>query len=71
MPDAFLTASEVAELLRLNVETVYILAQKGELPGAKVGGQWRFLSSDVTRWFRARTQQHHDKDDDPNMQGRY
>ena len=68
MSDVFLTASEVAKLLRLNVETVYALAQKGELPGAKVGGQWRFLSSDVTRWFRARAQQLHDKDDESYIQ---
>jgi excisionase family DNA binding protein len=59
MSDSFLTASEVAELLRLNVETVYALAQKGELPGAKIGGQWRFLASDVARLFRTRVSQYH------------
>ncbi len=62
MSDVFLTASEVAEFLKLNVETVYALAQKGELPGAKIGGQWRFLESDVTDWFRARTLQQHGGD---------
>lgn len=71
MPDVFLTASEVAELLRLNVETVYSLAQKGELPGAKIGGQWRFLSSDVTRWFRSRAQRHRDGGEDQHVQAHH
>ena len=68
MSDSFLTASEVAELLRLNVETVYALAQKGEHPGAKIGGQWRFLASDVTRWFRARALQDRHRDEDSQIQ---
>ncbi|BCM88689.1 hypothetical protein IAD21_00531 [Abditibacteriota bacterium] len=43
-PDAqTLTISEVAHLLRVNVETVRRLAEKGEIAGAfKVGGSWRF-----------------------------
>lgn len=51
MPEAFLTASEVAAFLKLKVDTVYILAQQGKLPGTKVGGQWRFMESHIIRWF--------------------
>lgn len=37
------TLSEVAQLLRVNVETVRRLAERGEIAGAlKIGGQWRF-----------------------------
>lgn len=57
MTPAFLTAREVAKLLKLNVETVYALAHKGEIPGTKIGGQWRFLEADLTQWFRTQTQQ--------------
>ncbi len=53
MSVAFLTASEVATLLKLNVYTVYLLAQQGKLPGSKVGGQWRFMESHVIRWFES------------------
>ncbi len=56
MSEAFLTASEVAELLKLKVDTVYALAGQGKLPGAKIGGQWRFVESQVRQWFEARTQ---------------
>ena len=40
--DDILTISEVVEFLKVAHKTVYALAQKGELPGFKVGGQWRF-----------------------------
>lgn len=57
MSHGFLTPSEVAELLKLNIDTVYILVNKGELPGAKIGGQWRFDESTIRSWFEARTQE--------------
>ncbi len=45
-----LTAKEVAKLLRLSRKTVYKLARSGDLPGVKVGAQWRFSSKAVKRW---------------------
>jgi excisionase family DNA binding protein len=38
-----LTVHEVARYLKLPASTVYTLAQRGELPGCKVGRQWRFF----------------------------
>lgn len=37
-----LTLEEASELLRLGAGTVRRLAQRGELPGRKLGQQWRF-----------------------------
>lgn len=54
MNEQFLTASEVAELLKLNPETVYNLIAKEDLPATKVGGQWRFLESEIHEWFESR-----------------
>jgi excisionase family DNA binding protein len=42
MTSDIMTASELAEYLRLNEVTIYRLAQDGKLPGLKVGRQWRF-----------------------------
>jgi excisionase family DNA binding protein len=42
MNDDILTIPEVAELLRIAEKTVYTLAQRGEIPAFKLGGQWRF-----------------------------
>ncbi len=40
--EKLMTVDEVAEYLRLNSQTVSRMAQKGELPAAKVGREWRF-----------------------------
>ena len=52
--DEILTASEVASLLKLNVETIYTLIASQGLPAAKIGGQWRFIRSEVHEWLRLR-----------------
>lgn len=36
-----MTPEEVADYLRLNRETVYRNLRRGQLPGIKVGSQWR------------------------------
>lgn len=45
-PDV-LTVPEVSEFLRVSRETVYRLAQRGELRGRKIGRVWRFARDDV------------------------
>ncbi len=42
---------DLAEYLGLNRSTVYGMAQKGKLPGAKIGGSWRFKPEDVEEWI--------------------
>ena len=49
--DEILTLPEVAELLRIAEKTVYSLAQRGEIPAFKVGGQWRFKQADINSWI--------------------
>ena len=56
MTEPLLTASEVAQLLKLNVETVYTLIRTSGLPAAKIGSQWRFVESDLRRWVQVQTQ---------------
>jgi excisionase family DNA binding protein len=47
-----LTIRDVAVYLKLPVSTVYRLAERRELPGHKVGRQWRFHKSILDEWFR-------------------
>lgn len=54
MPKAFLTATEVAQLFRLHIETIYLLIAKEGLPAAKIGHRWRFEESKVRAWFQNR-----------------
>ena len=37
-----MTTKELAEYIKLNEKTIIKMAQNGELPGKKVGNQWRF-----------------------------
>ena len=55
MSDEILTLPEVAELLKVAEKTVYTMAQKGELPAFKVGGQWRFRRADLDAWIDMKT----------------
>ncbi len=45
--EEILTTSEVAVLLRVNVRTIYRLAEKGAIPGNKIGRSWRFIKKEV------------------------
>lgn len=52
--DKLLTLQEVASYLRLNRFTVYRMAERGELPGAKIARRWRFHQGDIRAWFEKR-----------------
>ena len=54
--DDILTLPEVAGLLKVAEKTVYGLAQKGDLPAFKVGGQWRFRRTAIDSWIEVKTQ---------------
>ena len=45
--DEVLTLKEVALLLKIAERTAYMMVQRGDLPGFKVGGQWRFRREDI------------------------
>lgn len=47
-----MTAREIAEYLRLDVATIYRLAQEGEIPGVKVGRSWRFKRELIDVWLQ-------------------
>ena len=46
-----LTVEQVAELLQVDPDDVSALADAGELPGRKIGDEWRFLRSAVLGWL--------------------
>lgn len=46
-----LTSVQLAELLQVEEEAVVELAESGELPGRKVGEEWRFSRSAVLAWL--------------------
>jgi excisionase family DNA binding protein len=46
-----MTLAHVAELLQSGEDTVQALAEKGELPGRRIGAEWRFARSAVLDWL--------------------
>jgi excisionase family DNA binding protein len=52
--DEILTVRQVSNLLKLHQRTVYKLAQKGMIPGWRLGKSWRFLKSEIMKHFEKR-----------------
>ena len=50
-PPPAMTVRDVATYLNVVEKTVYRLAKRGDLPGFKVAGTWRFKPSDVDEWI--------------------
>lgn len=54
MQHEIMTIEEVAQFLRVSERTVYDWAQKGEIPGGKLGTAWRFKRSEIEEWVDQR-----------------
>ena len=53
--DEVMTVAEVANYLKINERTVYSLAKKGEIPGIRLGRQWRFKKEAIDKIFAQRS----------------
>jgi len=49
--DDVLSLDEASQYLHIKRRTLYVLAARGAVPGAKIGGQWRFLRSQLLGLF--------------------
>lgn len=47
MTDMRITATELAEELRISVKTVYRMARDGDIPAERYGRTWRFITNEV------------------------
>jgi excisionase family DNA binding protein len=46
-----LTVDQAADLLQVEADDVRALADSGELPGRKIGEEWRFRRTAVLAWL--------------------
>lgn len=51
-----LTVAEVADFLRYSQQAVRLFAERGQLPGCKVGREWRFDRRAIFEICRPRVQ---------------
>ena len=49
--DSVLTIDELAAYLKISKSTLYKLAQKGDIPGQKIGKHWRFRKDIIDQWL--------------------
>lgn len=53
--DEVMTPSEVAALLKIHLKTVYKLAERGVIPGNRIGRIWRFDRSNILELVSSRS----------------
>lgn len=58
-----MTVKELSEYLRVHPSTIYKLLRRGELPGFRIGTDWRFNAEVIDRWCLERNM----KAGDPGM----
>lgn len=63
--EEIMTPSEVASLLKIHLKTVYKLAEKGIIPGNRIGRSWRFSRTDVLELVSTKSMGLADADDAP------
>ncbi len=51
MPDDIMDIRNAAKFLQIKERTLYRLVGEGEIPGIKVGGQWRFSKKCLEELF--------------------
>ncbi|HTW87056.1 MAG TPA: helix-turn-helix domain-containing protein [Candidatus Binataceae bacterium] len=45
-----MTVKELSSYLRVHPSTIYKLLRRGELPGFRIGTDWRFNAEVIDRW---------------------
>jgi excisionase family DNA binding protein len=50
-PPEVLAVAQLAEWLQVDEATITELAESGELPGRRLGGEWRFSRAAVLEWL--------------------
>jgi len=51
--DKWLTIDELVAYLKMGKTKLYTMAQKGEIPGSKIGSQWRFDREEIDEWIKS------------------
>ena len=51
--DKWLTINELVTYLRMGRTKLYPMAEKGFIPGKKIGNQWCFDREEIDEWIRS------------------
>src|SRR5262245_44772467 len=54
MPNEDFDVESLADYLRVRPEQIARLAERGKLPGRRIGGNWRFSQAEIHHWWEDR-----------------
>jgi PTS system nitrogen regulatory IIA component len=58
MPDdQLMSIKDLASYLNVNVTTIYLWSNRGQIPAIKVGNLWRYRRSDIEDWLNGQRNQ--------------
>jgi PTS system nitrogen regulatory IIA component len=49
--ERLMSIKEVAEYLQVDMSTLYLWSQRGQIPAMKVGKMWRYRRSEIEAWL--------------------
>ena len=52
--EPLMSVREIAEYLNVNISSIYMWSQKGQIPAIKMGTMWRYRRSEIDRWLSER-----------------
>ena len=55
--DQLLSVKELAAYLQVDVSSIYLWSQRGQIPAMKVGKMWRYRRSEIDAWLESRRSQ--------------
>jgi len=55
MTGDILTLQQASDLLKIDADTLRVLARQGKVPATKIGRQWRFDEGLLREWVRERS----------------
>jgi excisionase family DNA binding protein len=55
LKNQLLTVAETCRYLKVSPRTLYRYIQNRQLPGFKLGKEWRFARTDLEQWLRKRS----------------
>ena len=52
--EQLMSVKDVAEYLKVDMSTVYLWSQRGQMPAMKVGRMWRYRRAEIDAWLDQR-----------------
>jgi excisionase family DNA binding protein len=55
--EPLMSVKELAEYLQVDMSTIYLWSQRGQIPAMKVGKAWRYRRSEIEEWLNRQRSQ--------------